>query len=150
MCSSDLVAALAEVAYEEPGVARGLVIAPPTNWNPDTATVGRLLDALRGFPLVEPVTLSGFFDRVSTEGDDRDAVRTLAPGDPPPPSVTPEEYDFAAERLRSYAAVVGADDPSTADAERALHTALASDIDAERARAELDRVERTEIGRAHV
>ncbi|MFM8974088.1 MAG: DUF6049 family protein [Actinomycetota bacterium] len=138
-----VVAALAEVAYEEPGVARGLVVAESPDWNPDPATTIALLDALRGFPLVEPVTLTEFFDRVSAARDETDAVRRLAPSTPPAPAVTAAEYRAAAERLGAYGRVVGADAPTTVAAEQTLHTTLAGDIGVARARAGLAAVEAT-------
>lgn len=138
-----VVAALAEVAYEEPGVPRGIVISRPVDWRADAATTGPLLDALRTLPLVEPVTLSDFFDGVTAARDDDDAVRRIAPYIPAPLGVTAAEYRSTADRLRAYGRVVGADDPSTIAAEQALQTSLAGDISAARARAGLAAVDET-------
>jgi len=137
-----VVAALTEVAYEEPGVPRGVVISRPADWEPDPATTGPLLDALRTLPVIEPVTLSAFFDRVNAADGD-DAVRRITPVMPPPTAFSAEEYRTTSERLSAYARVVGAGDPSTVAAEQALHDALAGDVSAERARAELAAVDRT-------
>jgi len=136
------VAALTEVAYEEPGVPRGLVLSPLADWQPEAAVMVPLLDALRTLPVVEPVTLSAFFDRVSPARGD-DAVRRITPVMPQPTAFTADEYRAVSERLSAYARVVGPGDPATVAAEQSLHDALAGDISAERARAELAAVDRT-------
>ncbi len=78
-----VVAALAEIAYEQPGIPRGIVLAEPAAWQPDLATFSTLVDALRGFPLVQPVTLEDLFARISTERvNGVDVERRLASGTP--------------------------------------------------------------------
>ena len=122
------LAALAEIAYEAPSQARGVVLAMPANWKPDLATVTLLLRTLADHPLVKPVSLDDLFAEVLPE--QRDGVplqRTLTPiatsGARP---LLASEYDDAARALRAYQAMVGADDPSVAAGQHALLLSLST------------------------
>ena len=73
----------------------------------------QLFAALRGSPLVQPVTLDQFFDQVSKEqqnGFDRE--RQLAPSVPAPTPISLSEYEQTENELDSYRQEVGATAPS--------------------------------------
>jgi hypothetical protein len=123
-----LFAGLAEIAYEEPATARGVVLAMPTDWTPDIPTVSLLLDALRDHPLVQPVTLDDLFAEVSPEERDGTTLqRLLAPiassGAQP---LFASEYASAVRALDAYQAMVGRDDPSVAAGKHALLLSLST------------------------
>ena len=58
------MAALAEIAYEAPSQARGIVLGTPDDWSPDVATTTLLLRDLAKNPLFSPATLDTFFSDV--------------------------------------------------------------------------------------
>jgi hypothetical protein len=123
-----VLAGLAEIAYEAPSQARGVVIAMPAKWTPDIATMTLLLQHLTDNPLVKPVTLDNLFTEVAPE--ERDGVpleRTLAPitasGARP---LFATEYDDAVQALDAYATMVGRNDPSVAAGEHALLLSLST------------------------
>lgn len=134
-----LIAGLAEVAYETPGISRGIVLAPPMNWTPDLAAMTTVVEALRDNPLVEPRRIGGFFRFVSNERDDAglDVERRLLPTIPAEMPLRASEYQAAIERLESYRDVVGSRDPAVVQGEKALALALSSEITPERANAYL-------------
>jgi hypothetical protein len=137
-----LVAALAEVAYEAPAVARGIVLAPASEWSPDPETLNPVIAALRDFPLATPVTLRELFARISVETlRDVPLQRILAPAAPTALPVGADDYRATADRLAAYAAVVGAQDRAVVEGERALLVALSSSISPARAQALLARID---------
>jgi hypothetical protein len=123
-----VLAGLAEVAYEAPSQARGVVLSTASNWHPDVPTVTLLLHDLANDPLVAPVTLDSLFAAVPAE--QRDGVplqRTLAPittsGTRP---LLSSDYEDATRALTAYSAMVGAHDPSVAEGHHALLLALST------------------------
>ena len=137
-----VVAALSEVAYETPSVARGIVLAMPARWNPDLATMNTVVTALRSLPLAQPATLDDLFSTISTEQAlGTDVQRHLAPAEPAATPVDPDEYQNAASQLAGYRDVVGAKDPVVISGEAALVTSLSTSITPERAHEELARIE---------
>jgi Family of unknown function (DUF6049) len=137
-----VVAALAEVAYETPSIARALVIAPPARWKPDLATMDTVLAALRTLPLAESATLDDVFGTVSTEQAlGADVQRRLVPAEPPPTPVSPVEYQTVANELAAYGEVVGSQDPVVVAGKAALLTTLSTSISPERAHTELANID---------
>ena len=136
------IAALAEVAYETPAIARGIVIAPPARWNPDLKTMETIVAALRTLPLVQSATLDDLFATISNEAGARHqrpapARARDARGDARRPDGVRDDRD----ELSAYRAVVGAHDPVVVDGEAALLTALSTSITPERAHAELAQID---------
>jgi len=137
-----VVAALAEVAYESPAIARGVVIAPPARWNPDLRTMSTVIDAVRTLPLVQSATLDDVLGTISNEQAIGDNVqRRLVPATPAAAPADPDEYDATANELAAYRAVVGATDPVVIRGEAGLLTALSTTITPERAHAELTQID---------
>ncbi len=123
-----LLAGLAEIAYEAPSEARGVVLSTPANWSPDVATMTLLLRDLADNPLVEPATLDTLFSEIApAQADGLARQRQLIPV--PPPTDLPleaSEYDDAKNELAAYAAMVGRNDPSVGAGEQALLLALST------------------------
>lgn len=139
--AQQVVAALAEVAYETPAIARGLVIAPPVRWKPDEATMETVFEALRTLPLVQSATLDNLFSTISDEQVlGTNVQRRLVPAVPPATPVSPEEYVKTVSQLAAYRDVVGAKDPVVVAGQAALLTTLSTTISADRAHAELDKI----------
>ncbi len=137
-----VVAALAEVAYESPAIARGVVIAPPARWNPDLQTMSTVIDAVRTLPLVQSATLDDVLGTISNEQAlGANVQRRLVPATPAAAPVDPNEYEATATELEAYRAVVGAEDPVVVSGEAGLLIALSTAITPERAHAELTQID---------
>jgi hypothetical protein len=135
-----VIAALAEVAYEAPGLSRGVVIAPPSNFRPDAAWT-TVADALRKLPLVRPVTLDTLFSEISTEkANGADVTRRLQPAAPVATPLTPSEYDSTSAHLQAYAGVAGANDPFYQQATHLLALTLSTAITSDRAHETINRI----------
>jgi hypothetical protein len=137
-----VIAALAEIAYETPSIARGIVVAPPERWRPDLKTMNTVIDALRTLPLVQTVTLDGLFATISDEQALGASVqRRLVPAVAAPTPVSSLEYTSTANELSAYADVVGKKDPVVVNGQAALWTALSTSISAARAHRELAKID---------
>ena len=137
-----VVAALAEIAYETPSIARGIVLAPPARWKPDVKTMGTIVAALRSLPLVQTATLDDVFGSISTEQAlGTDVQRRLVPAVPSDMPVNADEYRTTADELSAYRDVVGARDKVVVDGEAALNTVLSTSIPADRAHTELAKID---------
>ena len=97
--AEQLLAGLAFVHFEEPSpsAARGVVVSPPSNWQPSAAFVDALLTGLTGNPVLKPVTLSQYFSEVPVGGNHEPATRQLQSG-PATRGIT----HTAADRIASY------------------------------------------------
>jgi hypothetical protein len=137
-----VVAALAEVAYETPSIARGIVVAPPERWNPDLRTMETVTAAIRTLPLVQSATLDELFATISNEQAFGTTVqRRLAPAVPALTPVSADAYEAVSNELAAYRDVVGPKDPVVVDGEAALLTTLSTSISPERAQAALTRID---------
>ena len=137
-----VIAALAEIAYEQPSMPRGIVIAPPVRWKPDVATMDTVITALRDFPLVQSATLDDLFSKISTEQSlGADVQRRLVPAVPAATPVNPGEYELTAGELSAYEEMVGPKVPAVVQGKAALLTTLSTSISADRAHAELAKID---------
>lgn len=137
-----VIAALAEVAYETPSVARGIVIAPPARWNPDEQTMQTVFAALRTLPLTQTATLDDLFATISNEQALGTPVqRRLVAATPPVAPVTASEYVTTSDELTAYGSVVGSKDPVVVNGNAALRTVLSTTISPERAHDTLSRID---------
>ncbi len=66
LAANQLLAELAMIQLETPGITRGVVALPPPGWSADPTFVSTLLDGLQGHPLLASVTVSSLFKQVST------------------------------------------------------------------------------------
>ncbi|MBW3642225.1 MAG: hypothetical protein KY447_04850 [Actinobacteria bacterium] len=86
LAAHHLLADLAVVAYDSPGLARGVVVRPPQGWTPRVELLATALGALRTGPVMRPVTLDELFDEVpKAMANGTELVRSLRPA--PDPSV---------------------------------------------------------------
>lgn len=80
LAASDLLAEMAMIQTEQPGLSRGVVAMPPPGWSASPDFLLTLLAGLAGNPLLEPVTASGLFAGLPVP----EVTRELA--DPSPPA----------------------------------------------------------------
>jgi len=137
-----VLAALAEIAYEAPSQARGVILASPSDWSPDVATVSLLLRDLAHDPLVAPATLDTFFAQVApAQYNGAPLRRQLAPRNANAALVLhASEYNTAVRELAAYGSMVGLTDPSIAAGQQALLLALSTANSRSQARAYLDTI----------
>jgi hypothetical protein len=64
LAADQLLAELAMIQLETPGLTRGVAILPPSGWSPNPTFVDTLLAGLVNHPLLNPVTASGLFSAV--------------------------------------------------------------------------------------
>ena len=64
LAADHLLAELAMIQLETPGIIRGVAVVPPPRWSADPQFVATLLAGLSGHPLLEAVTASGLFTAV--------------------------------------------------------------------------------------
>lgn len=102
LAASQFLADAAFVHYERPSLvdARGLVAQPPAGWTPDPAFVAALLHGLTGNPVIEPVTLSGYFAQLAPGHNGSPATRRPLTGGSGPVIRRPVAQQVAAGRLR--------------------------------------------------
>lgn len=76
-----LLADLAVLWFDSPGVERGVVVRPPEGWVPDAELLGIVLGALGNQlnPILRPVTVDALFTGVDPLTDDDDRVVERAP-----------------------------------------------------------------------
>jgi hypothetical protein len=64
LAADQLLAELAMIQLETPGLTRGVAVLPPSGWSPNPTFVDTLLAGLVNHPLLNPVTASGLFTAV--------------------------------------------------------------------------------------
>ena len=106
LAAHQLLADLAVVAYDSPGLVRGVVVRPPPGSSPSPELLATALGALGTGPVVRPVTLDQLFDEVpaATAGG-RALVRSLRPPDRPSAALPATEVRRVREELASLAAM---------------------------------------------
>ena len=130
--AAHLLAGLALVAGEQPSIPRGIAIANPDRWEPDTAFVTTVLAGLRSNPLVEPDTVSGLLAAVPSAtvdgaADGAPVYRQLASYAAPATPVDLTQYQQGVSSRDAVSNLVGANDPRTIGADRALATSVSAD-----------------------
>ena len=106
-----VVAALAEVAYETPSIARGMVVAPPARWKPDLATMTTRHRRAAHAPAGASRRRSTTSSRLSRTSRRKRSGSTSSAGfNPSSPSrhrSRPYEYNATVAELAAYRDVVG-------------------------------------------
>ncbi len=74
LAATQLLAEMAMIQLETPGLTRGVAVLPPTGWAVNSTFVDTLLAGLDGHPLLNPVTASGLFTAVPVAPLDRSLV----------------------------------------------------------------------------
>lgn len=74
LAAHQLLADLAVLYFDSPGLARGVVALPPPSWHPDAGFLSELLDGVRANPIVAPVDIDELFRSVRPAGTGRSAL----------------------------------------------------------------------------
>ncbi|HVM52379.1 MAG TPA: DUF6049 family protein [Acidimicrobiales bacterium] len=109
-----LLADLAVLHADLPGVTRGVVIRPPVDWRPAEAVLATVLESLATAPMLQAVTIGELFDTVEPLASDGDTVvRELADGDVPSLGYAPTDLDRARAAIGGLGSLLV--DPADAD-----------------------------------
>src|SRR5262249_44431152 len=65
LAANQLLAEMAMIQVETPSYTRGVAVVPPAGWAENPTFISTLLAGLQGHPLLQAVTTSGLFSRVS-------------------------------------------------------------------------------------
>jgi hypothetical protein len=71
LAADQLLAEMAMIQLETPGLTRGVAVLPPVGWSVDPTFVDTLLSGLEGHPLLSPVTAAGIFGAVPVASVER-------------------------------------------------------------------------------
>lgn len=123
-----LLAALAVDATSDPR-SQGAVVTFPHDWSPETGFLARLLQGMGDHPLLAPVTIGDWFDRVpaAVDGAGEEVVVRLRSIDTGTPAVTSSQLDQARHELSGLRSLVGPD-PSTTEGAAAILRAPSADF----------------------
>jgi len=133
LAANQLLAELAMIQLETPGITRGIVVLPPFGWVANPTFVATLLDGLRGHPLLDAVSVSSLFSQVP----EAPLVRQLAsPSDAlPGPGATNLDSSLAADDVRAgrvhvsgVTAIIPNEQAFTATLQRQLLVAESTDV----------------------
>ena len=104
LAAHHLLADLAVLQLDSPGLARGALVRPPREWELSEVFVSTVLANLATSPLLEPVTVDGLFDAVEplTDGDDEPVVRELADVEVPALGFNPASIDRARNEMLAF------------------------------------------------
>ena len=141
LAAHQLLADLAVLQLDSPGLARGVIVRPPRDWAPSEVFVSTVLANLASSPLLQPVTLDQLFDAVEplVDGDDEPVVRELADAEPPSLGFNPAAIDRARSEMQAFQSLLV--DRSATELpllERLLLVAESRDLRPERRRAYID------------
>jgi hypothetical protein len=142
LAASQLLAEMAMIQLETPGLTRGVAVLPPSGWAAQPAFVATLLDGLAGHPLLAPVSASRLFSSVEPAS----VPRTLLGAGSPVPAGGAQgraaasalagdaaTVQLARQQINGLAAILPADSKDaqqTARLDRELLTAESSDLSA--------------------
>lgn len=93
LAASRLLAEMAMIQTETPGILRGVAVVPPHRWSADPQFVNTLLAGLSNHPLLQATTASGLFAAVKTAAVERGLAgsgsRGSSTGSGPQPNQVP-------------------------------------------------------------
>lgn len=126
-----LLADLAVLHQDLPGLARGVVVRPPLEWEPSDVFLSTVLLNLSTSPLLRPVTLSELFDGVDPLLDDEDepVVRELADAEPQSLGFNPGAVERARDAMAAFESLLVLRSSANLDLlDRLLLVAQSSDL----------------------
>jgi hypothetical protein len=129
LAAHQLLADLAVIYFDSPGLTRAVVAMPPRSWRPDSTFVDAVLDGLTSSPLVQGMTLDQVFDGVppALTARRQPLIRALNPNQPV--TALPADQIGAARRhLESFGAVLDSDNPLFESIENTLLAAESGDL----------------------
>lgn len=131
LAAHQLLADLAVLFFDFPGTTRGVVVRPPSRWQPSTAFLGTVLPALAEVPILRTATLERLFDGVDPlEADGRPVVRRPVTPERSP-SLPARRLAEAHAALDELVALAGPADDLVAQGRTRLLTAESSRLRAE-------------------
>ena len=141
LAAHHLLADLAVLQLDSPGLARGVIVRPPRDAAPSEVFVSTVLTNLASSPLLQPVTLDQLFATVEplTDDDDEPVVREMADLDPPALGFNPNAIDRARSEMLAFQSLLV--DRTTTELpllDRLLLVAESRDLQPERRRAYID------------
>lgn len=142
LAAHHLLADLAVLWGDEPGIARGVAVSPPDDWRADPAFLAAALPALGTSPILDPVTLDGFFGRLPP-ADERTGgplVRILAEAGPVRADLSAIELRRLHGSVEGLGAMIGATDPDVGLLQRLLLVSGADGLSPARRAGYLDQV----------
>jgi Family of unknown function (DUF6049) len=132
MAVNDLLAEIAMIQVELPGLPRGIVVMPPPGWMPSTAFVSTLLGGLAGDPTIQTVAASQLFDRTAQLM--KPLTRNLAGTQPPRVDSsafspdTANQIQTARNQLTALASVIPGSQPIVSQLEHELLLSEAGNV----------------------
>ncbi len=150
LAAEQLLAGVGFVHFENAFLTepRGVVIAPPANWQPSASFMEALLAGLQSNPYLSAVTLNQLFDQVPVGGNREPSVRRLQSG-PAERGIGHNAADkiaLAREQLASFSKAVHGSPPEMTVLGDSLLTTEASGLTASRRAAALSAYDKTFAG----
>ena len=115
LAASQLLAEMAMIQLETPGLVRGVAVLPPPGWNVDTTFIRTLLAGLVGDPLLKAVTVSHLFSSVASAPVSRNLVNPVPPPASPPTSAGATSSSTAAPPTTATATTIPSSPFSSTD-----------------------------------
>ena len=111
LASHRLLADLAVLYFDSPGIERGVVVRPPEGWEPDPELLGIVLPALGNpnRPILRPVTVDELFTTVDPLTEGGDVVERRPAGDVGRLGVRTDELLEAREAAAAFVRLAGSD-----------------------------------------
>jgi hypothetical protein len=129
LAAHHLIADLAVLQLDAPGVSRGVVIRAPADAPTSDELLSTVMVALRSSPLVDAVTLDGLFDSVEPLRDrSGPVVREVADAATPSFGIPPGAIDRARARMDGFASIAGTTNPELATLDRLVLVSETSDL----------------------
>lgn len=135
-----LLAELAMIEVEQPGLVRGVAVVPPAGWTPNATFLSVLLHGLAGNPLLRPVTLSGLFADVQPATTDgvtatRSLIASAKPSDLGDVTALSQAVKSLQAHLRAYESIAPSAGSVISTAQQELLSVESADLStSERAR----------------
>jgi len=107
LAAHQLMADLATIYFDNPGLVRGVVALTPGTWQPNRELLDAALDGLGASPILSPVTLDTLFDTVPAAT----LVRRLASGPSEASALSASAIRAARDRLDAFAPILDAKSP---------------------------------------
>lgn len=140
LAAHHLLADLAVLQLDAPGIERGTVIRPPRGWHATDALLSTALDGIAGAPFLKAVALDDLFTSVEPLSARRKPVVRDTFAAAPPFGFAPSQIDAARQRMDRFASIGGLSNPELRLMDRLLLVAESSALRPPARRAYVDAV----------
>ena len=130
LAAHDLLADLAVLFLDAPGVPRGVVVRPPADWHTSTTFLDAVLPALASSPILQPVTLDGLFQAVQPLTSKGSTVVRTGASSARVATLPASQLGGASASVDDLAALVGPSSQAVSDLRRQLLVAESRQLDA--------------------